>query len=322
MDFDGKKLLLTGGTGSFGHAFVDAVTRTDDDFELTIMSRDEMKQWLMAQSCDDRIKFRIGDVRDKGRLLELSRGVDHLVHAAATKIVPLAEVNPSECVKTNINGALNVIEACFVNKVKSCIALSTDKACNPVNLYGATKLASDKLFVSAGNQSIGSSSNTVFSVVRYGNVLGSRGSIVPFFRSIQEGPFPITDERMTRFVLTLPQAVDLVLEAFKQSVGGEVFVKKLPSVFVTDIAKAIDASRDLKSIGIRPGEKLHEQMITVEDAYSTVDMGSYFVIFPHESEVPERLKAHLVDDSFEYRSDTNAEWLNVAEIAKILEVVA
>src|SRR5512139_2537584 len=265
-------ILITGGTGSFGKTFVTMTLERFNPRKVIIYSRDEMKQWEMAKRFkgDDRVRFFIGDVRDRERLYRALDGVDYVVHAAATKIVPTAEYNPFECVKTNIMGAMNLIDACIDQKVKRVVALSTDKASSPANLYGATKLASDKLFV-AGNSYAGSH-DTRFGVVRYGNVMGSRGSVIPFFLSIAEaGTLPITDERMTRFMITLEQGVELVWHAFEDMVGGEIYVKKIPSMKVTDLARAIAPDASHKIVGIRPGEKLHEQMIGTEDALHTYE---------------------------------------------------
>jgi UDP-N-acetylglucosamine 4,6-dehydratase (inverting) len=312
-------ILITGGTGSFGHAFVPLTLAKFDPRRLVIFSRDEMKQWEMAKlyGNDLRVRFFIGDVRDKDRLSRALDGIDYVVHAAATKIVPTAEYNPFECVKTNIIGAMNLIDACIDRKVKRVVALSTDKASSPANLYGATKLASDKLFV-AGNSYSGST-NTRFAVVRYGNVMGSRGSVIPFFMSIADkGRLPITDERMTRFMITLEQGVDLVWRAFDDMVGGEIYVKKIPSMTITDIARAVapDAGHDI--IGIRPGEKLHEQMIGLEDSPHTYEYEDYYKILPaihNWSMDPARINAGArVSPDFTYCSDNNPEWMTIAAL--------
>ena len=308
-------ILITGGTGSFGHVFVKATLAKYNPKRLIIFSRDEMKQWEMAKlyGDDKRVRFFIGDVRDKERLSRALHGVDFVVHAAATKIVPTAEYNPFECVKTNIFGAMNLIDACIDQGVKRVVALSTDKASNPANLYGATKLASDKLFV-AGNSYSGKDA-TRFSVVRYGNVMGSRGSVIPFFMSLAEkGVLPITDPRMTRFMITLDQGVELVWHAFEDAVGGEIYVKKIPSMTITDIAHAVLPNAYFDVVGIRPGEKLHEQMIGAEDAPYTYEYDSYFKILPaihswHED--PARIGAgKLVPPDFLYSSDNNQEWMS------------
>lgn len=309
-------ILITGGTGSFGHTFVPMTLAKYNPRRLVMFSRDEMKQWEMAKlfGNDERVRFFIGDVRDKGRLLRALDGIDYVVHAAATKIVPTAEYNPFECVKTNVLGAMNLIDACIDRKVKRVVALSTDKASSPANLYGATKLTADKLFV-AGNSYAGHH-DTRFGVVRYGNVMGSRGSVIPFFLSVADkGIMPITDERMTRFMITLEQGVDLVWHAFEDMVGGEIYVKKIPSMKVTDIARAVapDARHDI--IGIRPGEKLHEQMISAEDALYTYEYADHYKILPaiyKWSEDPERINdGKRVTSEFTYRSDNNTDWMSV-----------
>ena len=317
-------ILITGGTGSFGHAFVPMTLAKYNPRRLVIFSRDEMKQWEMAKqfSDDPRVRFFIGDVRDKERLSRALDGIDFVVHAAATKIVPTAEYNPFECVKTNVLGAMNLIDACIDRKIKRVIALSTDKASSPANLYGATKLTSDKLFV-AGNSYAGSH-GTRFGVVRYGNVMGSRGSVIPFFMSIaNEGVLPITDTRMTRFMLTLEEGVDLVWRAFDDMVGGEIYVKKIPSMKVTDIAAAVAPLTETKVVGIRPGEKLHEQMIGIEDAPYTYEYSNYFKILPaiHRwCKDPYRIKDGIkVPDDFIYCSDTNTEWMSVQVLASWIE---
>ena len=265
-------ILVTGGTGSFGNTFVPMTLERYNPHKIIIFSRDEMKQWEMAKRFenDPRVRFFIGDVRDRERLYRALDGVDYVVHAAATKIVPTAEYNPFECIKTNVNGAMNVIDAAIDKGVKKVVALSTDKASSPVNLYGASKLASDKLFV-AGNAYSGEH-GTCFAVVRYGNVMGSRGSVIPFFMSIRDsGRLPITDPRMTRFMISLEQGVELVWHAFDDMVGGEIYVKKIPSMKVTDIARVVAPEAEQHVVGIRPGEKLHEQMIGVEDAPFTYE---------------------------------------------------
>jgi UDP-N-acetylglucosamine 4,6-dehydratase (inverting) len=287
--------------------------------KVIVYSRDEMKQWEMAKrfGSDTRVRFFIGDVRDRDRLYRALDGVDYVVHAAATKIVPTAEYNPFECVKTNINGAMNLIDACIDKHVKRVVALSTDKACSPVNLYGATKLASDKLFV-AGNSYAGAQ-DTRFSVVRYGNVMGSRGSVIPYFLSISDrGSLPITDRRMTRFMITLEQGVELVWHAFEDMQGGEIYVRKIPSMKVTDIAKAVSEEATYEIVGIRPGEKLHEQMIGSEDALYTYEYPQHFKILPaihNWSADPIRIKdGKKVPEGFVYASDTNADWMDVGAL--------
>ena len=271
--FNNSSILITGGTGSFGNTFVPLTLKKYKLKRLVIFSRDEMKQWNMAKNLnkDERVRYFIGDVRDKDRLHRALHKIDYVVHAAATKIVPTAEYNPFECIKTNVNGAMNLIDACIDQKVKKVIALSTDKASSPINLYGASKLASDKLFI-ASNSSYAGGHKTSFSVVRYGNVMGSRGSIIPYFISLREkGYLTITDNRMTRFMITLDQGVKLVWDAFKDMIGGEIYIKKIPSMKVLDIAKTIAPKAKFKIIGIRPGEKIHEQMISAEDSYSTYE---------------------------------------------------
>lgn len=276
-----SSILITGGTGSFGHTFVPMTLEKYNPTRLVIFSRDEMKQWEMAKlyQKDKRVRFFIGDVRDKDRLSRALTGIDYVVHAAATKIVPTAEYNPFECIKTNIIGAMNLIDACIDQGVKRVVALSTDKASSPANLYGATKLASDKLFI-AGNSYTGQN-DSCFSVVRYGNVMGSRGSVIPFFISQKDKGFlPITDERMSRFMITLEEGVDLVWHAFDDMVGGEVYVKKIPSMNIIDIARAVAPEAQHKIVGIRPGEKLHEQMIAPEDAPYTYEYSEHYKILP------------------------------------------
>ena len=322
-----KRILITGGTGSFGKAFVPLTLEKYKPAELIVFSRDEIKQWEMAMrfSGDARVKFVVGDVRDKERLAQVLKGVDHVVHAAATKIVPTAEYNPSECIKTNVFGAMNLIEACNNAEVKTCVALSTDKASNPINLYGATKLASDKLFC-ASNPTIGRE-GTRFSVVRYGNVMGSRGSIIPFFTSLKDtGEIPITDVNMTRFLISLGEAVNLVWRAFDDMVGGEIYVKKIPSMKVVDIAQAIAPAAKLKIIGIRPGEKLHEQMIGLEDAAHTFEYDDYYKILPdlHDwSSDPKRIGIGVkVKPDFVYQSNTNSSWMDVDEFKECLDSIS
>ena len=312
----GKSILITGGTGSFGHTFVPMTLARYNPKRLVIFSRDEMKQWEMAKlyGDDERVRFFIGDVRDKDRLSRALDGIDYVVHAAATKIVPTAEYNPFECVKTNVMGAMNLIDACIDRGIKRVVALSTDKASSPVNLYGATKLASDKLFV-AGNSYAGAH-ETRFCVVRYGNVMGSRGSVIPFFLSIaNKGELPITDPRMTRFMITLEQGGELVWHAFEDMEGGEIYVKKIPSMKVTDVALASVPNAKHKIVGIRPGEKLHEQMIGTEDALHTFEYPEHFKILPainSWSSDPSRIKdGKKVAEDFTYCSDNNQEWMSI-----------
>jgi len=313
--FNDATILVTGGTGSFGNTFVPMTLQTFNPKKLIIYSRDEMKQWNMANKFPDdpRVRFFLGDVRDKDRLYRAFDGVDYVVHAAATKIVPTAEYNPFECIKTNINGAMNVIDAAIDKGVKAVVALSTDKASSPINLYGATKLASDKLFV-AGNSYSGAK-DTRFSVVRYGNVMGSRGSVIPFFMSLKDkGEVPVTDNRMTRFMITLEEGVELVWHAFEDMLGGEIYVKKIPSMNILDIVKAIDPKLKAKEVGIRPGEKLHEQMIGVEDAMFTYEFDTYYKILPAlEDAFKDKLrigKGKKVPDSFIYSSENNTDWMS------------
>ena len=314
-----SSILVTGGTGSFGQTFIPMTLDKYDPERIVVFSRDEMKQWEMAKKYKDdpRVRFLIGDVRDKDRLYRALDGIDYVVHAAATKIVPTAEYDPFECVKTNVFGAMNIIDACIDRRVKKIIALSTDKASSPVNLYGATKLTSDRLFV-AGNSYSGSH-NTSFAVVRYGNVMGSRGSVIPFFMSIKNGePFPITDNRMTRFMITLEEGVELVWKAFDDMIGGEIYVKKIPSMKVTDIAKTINNEAEQKEIGIRPGEKLHEQMIGEDDAIYTYEYSDYYKILPSINEWcrdKNRVgKGKKVADNFTYTSNNNKEWMEISEL--------
>lgn len=320
----GKTILVTGGTGSFGNTFVPMTLEKYNPKKIIIFSRDEMKQWDMAKKFvgDDRVRFFIGDVRDRERLYRALDGVDFVIHAAATKIVPTAEYNPFECVKTNVNGAMNLIDACIDKGVKRVVALSTDKASSPINLYGATKLASDKLFV-AGNSYSGGH-DTRFAVVRYGNVMGSRGSVIPFFMSIKDGGvLPITDERMTRFMISLEQGVELVWHALDDMEGGEIYVKKIPSMKVTDLAHVVAPGAKLDMVGMRPGEKLHEQMISAEDAYYTYEYPEHFKILPTINDwanSPERIKdGTKLPEGFVYSSDNNSEWMTPDDLAQWIE---
>ena len=317
--YNDATILITGGTGSFGHKFISMTLKEYNPKKIIVFSRDEMKQWEMAKLYQDdkRVRFFIGDVRDRDRLYRALDGVDYVVHAAATKIVPTAEYNPFECIKTNVNGAMNVIDASIDKGVKGVVALSTDKASSPINLYGATKLTSDKLFVAANAYS--GEHGTKFSVVRYGNVMGSRGSVIPFFESIRnQGVLPITDERMTRFMITLEQGVELVWHAFDDMVGGEIYVKKIPSMSVVNLARALAPECKLEFVGIRPGEKLHEQMIGEEDAHYTFEYPEYYKILPvinNWSTSPERIKDGVkVAQDFIYRSDNNADWMTKDEL--------
>lgn len=317
-------ILVTGGTGSFGNTFVPMTLEKFNPKKIIIYSRDEIKQWEMAKKFqgDPRVRFFIGDVRDRDRLYRALDGIDYVVHAAATKIVPTAEYNPFECVKTNINGAMNLIDACIDKGVKRVVALSTDKASSPINLYGATKLAADKLFV-AGNSYAGGH-DTRFGVVRYGNVMGSRGSVIPFFLSLKDkGSLPITDKRMTRFMISLEQGVELVWHAFADMQGGEIYVKKIPSMKLTDLALAAAPDAQHEIVGIRPGEKLHEQMIGAEDALYTYEYADHFKILPainNWSSDPVRIKdGKLVPEDFVYASDSNTDWMSVSELQVWIE---
>ena len=324
--FNGKSILITGGTGSFGYRYVSTLLEKYDIKRLVIYSRDELKQYEMAmkfQGYENVMRFFIGDVRDVSRLKEAARGIDIIIHAAAIKHVPIAEYNPMECIKTNIYGAENVIQAALDNNVEHVMALSTDKAANPINLYGATKLASDKLFVAANNMSGG---RTKFAVVRYGNVVGSRGSVIPFFKKlIKEGAdsLPITHKDMTRFWITLQQGVDFVLKCMERMDGGEIFVPKIPSVRIVDLAKAMAPDLPIKTIGIRPGEKLHEIMCPADDSHLTVEFDDYFIISPsitfysRKTDFTENStgeKGRLVAQGVEYNSGTNKHFLDVSEI--------
>ncbi len=314
---EGSTLLITGGTGSFGNVFVPLTLKKYQPKYLIIYSRDEMKQWEMAKRFEDdkRVRFIIGDVRDADRLRRSLVNIDYVVHAAATKIVPTAEYNPIECIKTNINGATNLIEACLDQGVKKVVALSTDKASNPINLYGATKLASDKLFIAANL--LGIIQKTKFSVVRYGNVMGSRGSVIPFFiEQAEQGTLTITDPKMTRFMITLEQGVDMVWQALNDMEGGEIYVKKIPSMNICNIAKAVSTDAEQKIIGIRAGEKVHEQMIGAEDSAYTFEYKDYYKILPVLNDLYKEQKlikdGKPVADGFCYASDTNSEWMEVS----------
>ena len=320
MTLKNSTILVTGGTGSFGNAFVRKVLADSDPQRVIVFSRDEMKQWEMAKhfESDSRVRFFVGDVRDRDRMYRAVDGVDYVVHAAATKIVTTAEYNPFEAVKTNILGAMNVVDACIDMGVKKVVALSTDKASSPINLYGATKLASDKLFIS-GNHYAGQK-NTRFSVVRFGNVMGSRGSVIPFFleKAKKGEPLPITDPSMTRFMITLTDAVSLVVEAFEDMMGGETYVRKIPSMGILDVAQAVAPDSETQIVGIRPGEKLHEQMIGPEESDYTFDFGSYFKILPvvntwdRAANLGEGGKP--VPQGFSYSSNTNTQWMSVNEL--------
>lgn len=326
--FDNKSILITGGTGSFGHAFVARLLETYKPKKLIIYSRDELKQYEMQQKFDQScMRYFIGDVRDVERLKAAMRDVDFVIHAAALKQVPAAEYNPNECIKTNIMGAQNVIDAAIENNVRKVIALSTDKAANPVNLYGATKLASDKLFVAANN--ISGAKGARFAVVRYGNVVGSRGSVVPYFRSlIAEGKkvLPVTHEEMTRFWITLSQGVEFVIKNFTRMQGGEIFVPKIPSVRILDLVEAMSGSRDFDIIGIRPGEKLHEVMVPEEVAHHSLEFDDHYVITPPITFFDKNIdysknlngeKGQPVEEKFEYHSGTNPHFLNISELREL-----
>lgn len=320
-----KAILITGGTGTFGKAFTKYVLTHYEPKKIIIYSRDEFKQFLMQnefKAYADKLRFFIGDVRDKDRLARALEGVDYVVHAAALKQVPACEYNPAEAIKTNINGAQNVIDACLDRNVKKVVALSTDKAVNPVNLYGGTKLVSDKLFIAAN--AYAGAKDISFSIVRYGNVAGSRGSVIPLYKSIlQDGgkELPVTDCRMTRFWISLQQGVELVIKALEEAKGGETFISKIPSFKITDLAEAMAPGMPIKEIGIREGEKLHEIMVTVEDAPNTYEYDKHFIIYPQmvwsESKraTPTGRK---VPEGFAYSSDRNTEWLSVEQIKELL----
>lgn len=319
--FNGKTILITGGTGSFGKQIVKTIFERYKPKKLIVFSRDELKQFEMSQTYPDskyNIRYFIGDVREEARLEDAFRNVDYVIHAAALKQVPACEYNPFEAIKTNVIGAQNIIRAAIKQNVKRVIALSTDKAANPVNLYGATKLCSDKLFV-AGNSMTGDLV-TKFSVVRYGNVIGSRGSVIPFFlKKRKEGVLPVTDKRMSRFSITLQAGVDFVLDCLERMHGGEVFVPKIPSYKLIDVAKAIAPDAQINEIGIRPGEKLHELMIPEDDARHTIEFKDHYVIQPDF--IWWTKKTHLIGkggtlcpDGFSYKSDTNSEWLSIDDI--------
>jgi len=329
MKFDGKNILVTGGTGSFGKQFINYLLSRYNMNKIVVYSRDEFKQDLTqkelvmrhgAELINDKLRFFIGDVRDADRLKRAFVGIDFIVHAAALKQVPACEYNPFEAIKTNIQGAQNIIEAALERNVKRIVALSTDKAVNPINLYGGTKLVSDKLFCAANSYS--GAGDTRFSIVRYGNVSGSRGSIIPYFKQLLESgckELPITDERMTRFWMTLDDAVKLVVKAFEESKGGETFVYKNPSYKVVDIAEALNPGGKIKIVGIREGEKLHECMITKDDSRTTYDYGDYYIIYPQYNWWNANYlkpSGKLVDQNWEYHSSTNAKWLNTNELRK------
>ena len=323
---NGKSVLITGGTGSFGHHFVDYVLTHYEPKKIIIYSRDEYKQFLMSneyKKYNDILRFFIGDVRDVERLKRALHGVDYVIHAAALKQVPACEYNPNEAIKTNINGAINVIDACLEKGVKKVVALSTDKAVNPINLYGGTKLVSDKLFCAANAYS--GTEGCTFSVVRYGNVAGSRGSVIPFFQNLidrGEKDLPITDLRMTRFWISLEQGVELVIKALNEAKGGETFISKIPSFKITDLAEAMCPGCKINEVGIREGEKLHEIMVTREDSLHTYEYDKHFIVYPHydwwgkTNVIP---GGKLVEQGFEYSSGTNTEWLSVEDLRKKLK---
>ena len=327
--FNGKNILITGGTGSFGKKYTKILLEKYTPNKIIIYSRDELKQYEMAQEYSDRcMRYFIGDVRDEARLKKATKDVDFIIHAAALKHVPIAEYNPMECIKTNINGAQNVIDAAIENGVSKVIALSTDKAANPVNLYGATKLASDKLFVAANN--LVGTQDTKFSVVRYGNVVGSRGSVVPFFKKlINEGvkELPITDEKMTRFFITLEDGVNFVLKNFERMQGGEIFIPKIPSMKIVDMAKAIAPNLPHQIIGIRPGEKLHEIMCPADDSHLTLEFEDHYVIkptihFTTRMDYQKNLLGELgkpVVQGFEYNSGNNTQWLSSEQFLEMVK---
>ncbi len=317
--FDDKSVLVTGGTGSFGKTFVRTLLDETRARRIIVYSRDELKQFEMQGmfSGEKRLRFFIGDVRDKARLERALDGVQVVVHAAALKQVPAAEYNPFEAVKTNVYGAQNIIDAAIDRGVERVLALSTDKASSPINLYGATKLVSDKLFI-AGNAYAGGK-RTRFAVVRYGNVVGSRGSVIPFFKRVAPtGVVPITDTRMTRFWITLEQGVRFVMDSVERMQGGELFVPKIPSMRLTDLAEAVAPGAKLEVVGIRPGEKLHEEMISENDARRTLDMGGYFVIQPEMDWWPNTLQGEGLPEGFSYSSDTNTQWLSVPKLREMV----
>lgn len=328
MNLKNKTILITGGTGSLGKALTSHIFKNHSDIKkLIILSRDEQKQFQMAQEFPEskfpQIRFLLGDVRDEQRLIRAFQGVDVVIHAAAMKHVHLAEYNPDECIKTNIGGAQNVIHAALQTTVSNVVALSTDKACAPINLYGATKLTSDKLFVAANN--IKGTNPIKFSVVRYGNVMGSNGSVIPFFmKKRSEGKLPITDATMTRFNISLQGGVDMVMHAMDQAWGGEIFIPKIPSYKITDVAEAVAPECTIEIIGIRPGEKIHEEMITSSDSYNTYDLGKYFTILPSvpNFKIEDFIKtfdAVKVEEGFTYNSGTNTEWETVLGLRELIK---
>lgn len=328
MDLNGKSILITGGTGSLGKELTKTILhRWPQIKRLVIYSRDEQKQFQMAQEYPEKtypaIRYFIGDVRDLDRLKRAFTGVDYVIHAAAMKHVHIAEYNPDECIKTNVGGAENVIKACLSSNVTRVVALSTDKACAPINLYGATKLTSDKLFIAANN--IRGKQDIKFSVVRYGNVMGSNGSVIPFFMEKKKNNIiPITDERMTRFNISLQGGVDMVLHALEHAWGGELFVPKIPSYKILDVAEAIAPECEKQVVGIRPGEKIHEEMITYSDSFTTYDLGKYFVVLPQVTswnleDFIQNFDAKLVPEGFHYSSDNNTEWETVESLRSLIK---
>lgn len=320
--FNNSNILVTGGTGTFGKNFINFILKNYKPKKLSVFSRDEMKQFEMREAYNKQknLSFIVGDVRDESRLNFSLRDVDYVVHAAAMKIVPSAEYNPTECIQTNINGSINVINQSILNNVKKVVALSTDKASSPINLYGATKLVSDKLFCASN---LTDKSNTKFSVVRYGNVLGSRGSILPYLQSLIKNEYlPITDVKMTRFIITIDQAVTLVINAFKDSLGGEIYVKKIPSIKIVDLARAIYPKKKIKIIGIRPGEKIHEEMISIEDSTFTFEYKDYYKIIPDifKDNINKYVKnGKRVKKLFCYESNNNKDFLKIEEIKKLIK---
>lgn len=328
LDLNQKSILITGGTGSLGKALTkEIISKYPEVRRVIIFSRDEQKQFHMAQEYPEKhfpqLRFFIGDVRDEQRLVRAFKGVDYVIHAAAMKHVPIAEYNPDECIKTNVIGAQNVIHACFETNVQRVVALSTDKACAPINLYGATKLTSDKLFVAANN--IKGDSPIVFSVVRYGNVMGSNGSVIPFFlKKKAEGILPITDPNMTRFNISLQGGVDMVMHALENAWGGEIFIPKIPSYKITDVASAIGPDCKQEVVGIRPGEKVHEEMITPSDSFYTYDLGKYYTILPatHKwslDEYKQKFEAQIVEEGFAYNSGTNTDWETIDGLRALIK---
>jgi len=321
--FNKSVLLITGGTGSFGQEFVKSTLKHFNPKKIIIYSRDEMKQWMMAETLKKyktKLQFIIGDIRDIQRLDMATKGVDYIIHAAATKIVPTAEDNPIECIKTNVLGSMNLLSCAVNNNVKKLVALSTDKASSPINLYGASKLCADKLFISGNSLKIGQ--KTKLSIVRYGNVMGSRGSVIPFFLNIAKNEkIPITDTEMTRFMISLIDAINLVWIAFKDMTGGEIYVKKIPSMKITEIAKAINPNAKFKIIGIRPGEKIHEQMIGRDDSYTTYEYKNYYKIFPTSFKITKKniKNGKKVNNGFYYSSENNKNWMKSHHLKKWLK---